>query len=88
MYPRAGLVPNCAVLVTTVRSLKMHGGGPTVTSGQPLDPAYSQVSTISGISNVLLVVCMIRSTGSHNIGYDFGVSTTTFAVEVGITTNF
>ena len=40
-----GLIPNCAVLVTTVRSLKMHGGGPTVTSGQPLDPAYSKVNT-------------------------------------------
>lgn len=37
------LVPDCAVLVATVRSLKMHGGGPTVTSGQPLDPAYTQV---------------------------------------------
>ncbi len=42
--PCADLAPNCAVLVTTVRSLKMHGGGPTVTSGQPLDPVYSQVS--------------------------------------------
>ena len=29
--------------MATVRALKMHGGGPTVTSGQPLDPAYSQV---------------------------------------------
>lgn len=38
-----GLVPDCAVLVATVRSLKMHGGGPTVTSGQPLDPAYTKV---------------------------------------------
>lgn len=38
----SGLVPSCAVLVTTIRALKMHGGGPTVTSGQPLAPAYSQ----------------------------------------------
>lgn len=30
------------VLVASVRALKMHGGGPNVTSGQPLDPAYSQ----------------------------------------------
>ena len=37
-----GLIPNCAVLVATVRALKMHGGGPNVTSGQPLDPVYSQ----------------------------------------------
>ena len=25
-----GLVPNCVVLVATVRALKMHGGGPKV----------------------------------------------------------
>lgn len=36
------LQPNCVVLVASVRALKMHGGGPNVTSGQPLDPAYSQ----------------------------------------------
>ena len=39
-----GLIPSCAVLVTTIRSLKMHGGGPTVTSGKPLDSMYLQVS--------------------------------------------
>jgi formyltetrahydrofolate synthetase len=36
----SGLVPNVVVLVATVRALKMHGGGPTVTAGAPLDPAY------------------------------------------------
>lgn len=25
-----GLVPNCVVLVATVRAIKMHGGGPKV----------------------------------------------------------
>lgn len=38
----SGLVPNCAVVVATVRALKMHGGGPNVTAGQPLDPAYKE----------------------------------------------
>ncbi|MEM7330896.1 MAG: formate--tetrahydrofolate ligase [Chloroflexota bacterium] len=37
----SGLVPNCVVLVATIRALKMHGGGPTVKAGQPLDPAYT-----------------------------------------------
>jgi formyltetrahydrofolate synthetase len=37
---QSGLVPNCVVLVVTVRALKMHGGGPTVTPGAPLDFAY------------------------------------------------
>jgi methylenetetrahydrofolate dehydrogenase (NADP+)/methenyltetrahydrofolate cyclohydrolase/formyltetrahydrofolate synthetase len=36
----SGLIPDAVVLVATVRALKMHGGGPTVTAGAPLDPAY------------------------------------------------
>jgi formyltetrahydrofolate synthetase len=36
----SGLVPNCVVLVSTVRALKMHGGGPKVVAGRPLDKAY------------------------------------------------
>ena len=38
----SGLVPNAVVMVATVRALKMHGGGPTVKAGQPLDPAYTE----------------------------------------------
>ena len=37
----SGLVPNCVVLVATVRALKMHGGGPRVVAGKPLDFAYT-----------------------------------------------
>ncbi|XP_034941320.1 C-1-tetrahydrofolate synthase, cytoplasmic isoform X2 [Chelonus insularis] len=33
-------VPSAIVLVTTVRALKMHGGGPTVTPGAPLKKEY------------------------------------------------
>jgi len=36
----SGLVPNCAVLVATVRALKMHGGGPNVVPGNPLPREY------------------------------------------------
>jgi len=36
----SGLQPNVVVLVTTVRALKMHGGGPTVTAGVPLPAEY------------------------------------------------
>jgi len=36
----SGLVPDCVVLVGTIRALKMHGGGPTVTPGKPLPEAY------------------------------------------------
>lgn len=31
----SGLVPNVVVLVATVRALKMHGGGPSVSSMLP-----------------------------------------------------
>ncbi len=37
----SGLIPNCVVLVATVRALKMHGGGPRVVAGRPLDFAYT-----------------------------------------------
>ncbi len=38
----SGLVPNAVVLVATIRALKMHGGGPKVVAGRPLDPAYTE----------------------------------------------
>ncbi len=38
----SGLVPNCVVLVATVRALKMHGGGPKVIAGAPLAPEYTE----------------------------------------------
>ncbi|XP_049817355.1 C-1-tetrahydrofolate synthase, cytoplasmic isoform X2 [Aethina tumida] len=38
----SGLTPNAVVLVSTVRALKMHGGGPAVTPGAPLAPEYTQ----------------------------------------------
>jgi formyltetrahydrofolate synthetase len=38
----SGLTPNAVVLVSTIRALKMHGGGPKVVAGQPLPRAYVQ----------------------------------------------
>jgi len=38
----SGLIPNAVVLVATVRALKMHGGGPKVVAGRPLDKAYTE----------------------------------------------
>lgn len=38
----SGLIPNVVVVVATVRALKMHGGGPKVVAGKPLDMAYTQ----------------------------------------------
>mmetsp|Transcript_16680 Transcript_16680/g.23509 ORF Transcript_16680/g.23509 Transcript_16680/m.23509 type:complete len:656 (+) Transcript_16680:142-2109(+) len=36
----SGLKPKCAVIVATVRALKMHGGGPPVSAGKPLSKEY------------------------------------------------
>jgi len=38
----SGLIPDAVVLVATIRALKMHGGGPTVKPGAPLDKAYTE----------------------------------------------
>lgn len=38
----SGKVPNAVVLVTTIRALKMHGGGPAVTPGATLKREYTE----------------------------------------------
>ncbi|KAM4690686.1 C-1-tetrahydrofolate synthase, cytoplasmic isoform 2-T2 [Rhinophrynus dorsalis] len=51
----SGLRPNVVVLVATVRALKMHGGGPTVTAGVPLPKEYIEENLQlleSGCSNL------------------------------------
>jgi methylenetetrahydrofolate dehydrogenase (NADP+)/methenyltetrahydrofolate cyclohydrolase/formyltetrahydrofolate synthetase len=52
----SGLVPDCVVLVSTVRALKMHGGGPKVVAGKPLDKAYVEENLAlleKGLPNLL-----------------------------------
>ena len=51
----SGLIPNAVVLVATIRALKMHGGGPKVSAGKPLDIAYTQENLEllrEGVSNL------------------------------------
>jgi methylenetetrahydrofolate dehydrogenase (NADP+)/methenyltetrahydrofolate cyclohydrolase/formyltetrahydrofolate synthetase len=36
----SGLVPDCIVVVATVRALKVHGGGPEITPGAQLNDVY------------------------------------------------
>eukprot|EP01099_Mayorella_cantabrigiensis_P004046 TRINITY_DN3040_c0_g3_i1.p1 TRINITY_DN3040_c0_g3~~TRINITY_DN3040_c0_g3_i1.p1 ORF type:complete len:679 (-),score=208.11 TRINITY_DN3040_c0_g3_i1:147-2069(-) len=38
----SGLKPHCAVVVCSIRALKMHGGGPKVVAGTPLAKEYNQ----------------------------------------------
>lgn len=51
----SGYKPNAIVLVATVRALKMHGGGPLVTTGSPLAKEYTEENihlVQRGISNL------------------------------------
>lgn len=62
----SGLVPNVVVLVATIRALKMHGGGPTVSAGKPLDPAYTEENLElleAGCSNLMVHVRNARRYG-------------------------
>ena len=54
----SGLIPNAVVLVATVRALKMHGGGPTVSPGAPLDRAYTE-------ENLELLEAGLGNLGAH-----------------------
>jgi len=38
----SGLKPKAAVIVATIRALKMHGGGPPVSAGKPLQKEYTE----------------------------------------------
>ena len=62
----SGLVPNVVVLVATVRALKMHGGGPKVVAGRPLDPAYTEENLDllrAGLRNLLHHIDIARKFG-------------------------
>mmetsp|Transcript_16907 Transcript_16907/g.15261 ORF Transcript_16907/g.15261 Transcript_16907/m.15261 type:complete len:638 (+) Transcript_16907:120-2033(+) len=52
----SGLTPQVAVIVATVRALKMHGGGPDVVAGKPLSHVYKEEAldlVRAGCSNLI-----------------------------------
>jgi methylenetetrahydrofolate dehydrogenase (NADP+)/methenyltetrahydrofolate cyclohydrolase/formyltetrahydrofolate synthetase len=60
------LIPSTVVLVATVRALKMHGGGPKVVAGKPLDPAYTNENLDllrAGLPNMLHHIKIARKYG-------------------------
>ena len=64
------LKPNVSVLVATVRSLKMHGGGPKVTPGVALPEAYSKTAphlVEQGCANLLHHINTIRAAGINPV---------------------
>jgi formate--tetrahydrofolate ligase len=62
----SGLIPHCSVIVCTIRALKMHGGGPRVVPGQPLDTAYIEKNTglvEKGVANLLAHIETVKRSG-------------------------
>jgi len=62
----SGLKPNAVVLVATVRALKMHGGGPKVKPGLPLDEAYTKENlqlVESGCDNLIAHIETVKKSG-------------------------
>jgi formyltetrahydrofolate synthetase len=62
----SGLQPDAAVIVASIRALKMHGGGPAVVAGKPLDPVYSQSDPAlveAGCNNLVKSIEIARQFG-------------------------
>jgi methylenetetrahydrofolate dehydrogenase (NADP+)/methenyltetrahydrofolate cyclohydrolase/formyltetrahydrofolate synthetase/formate--tetrahydrofolate ligase len=62
----SGLIPDCVVVVATIRALKMHGGGPKVVAGQPLPPSYTEENLDlvgKGAGNMVRAIRTARSFG-------------------------
>jgi formate--tetrahydrofolate ligase len=63
----SGLKPDAVVIVATVRALKMHGGGPVVKPGKPLDKAYTEEELTlleAGCSNLIAHIDIVRKSGA------------------------
>jgi formate--tetrahydrofolate ligase len=66
----SGLRPNVSVLTTTIRALKMHGGGPRVAPGIPLAEEYTKENLKlleQGLPNLLHHLGIIRRSGINPV---------------------
>ena len=66
----SGLKPHVSVLTTTIRSLKMHGGGPRVVPGLALPDEYTRENldlVEKGIPNLLHHIAIIRKSGLNPV---------------------
>ncbi len=62
----SGLKPNVSVLTTTIRALKMHGGGPKVSPGLPLPEEYKKENLgllEKGAANMVHHIKTIKQSG-------------------------
>ncbi|MFP3998890.1 MAG: formate--tetrahydrofolate ligase [Desulfobacterales bacterium] len=66
----SGLKPHVSVLTTTIRALKMHGGGPRVVPGRPLPEEYTKENLElldKGIENMVHMIGVIRKSGMNPV---------------------
>jgi len=66
----SGLKPHVSVLTTTIRALKMHGGGPKVVAGLPLPEEYQKEDLgilEKGVQNMVHHVNTIRMSGINPV---------------------
>ncbi len=66
----SGLKPNVSVLTTTIRALKMHGGGPKVVAGIDLPDEYKQENVglvEKGLPNLLHHIHTVRTSGVNPV---------------------
>jgi formate--tetrahydrofolate ligase len=66
----SGLKPHVSVLTSTIRALKMHGGGPKVVAGKALDEAYTKENlglVEKGIENMVHMIGVIRKAGINPV---------------------
>lgn len=66
----SGLKPHVSVLTSTVRALKMHGGGPKVVAGKALDEAYTKENlelVEKGVENMVHMIGVIRKSGINPV---------------------
>ena len=62
----SGIAPDAAVIVATVRALKMHGGVGKIIAGKPLDPALSTenvAAVTAGAQNLVKQIENVRAFG-------------------------
>jgi formate--tetrahydrofolate ligase len=66
----SGLKPHVSVLTTTIRALKMHGGGPKVVAGLPLPEEYTKENLDlleKGVSNMVHHINIIKTSGINPV---------------------
>ena len=66
----SGLKPHVSVLTTTIRALKMHGGGPKVVAGIDLPDEYKQENVglvEKGLPNLLHHINTVRTSGINPV---------------------